>query len=290
MNRNDSRADFRPTGGFIREENMKTNYPVQNHRPDGNRHASSCQGQTANCLAQRCFPLPQIPKTRSPVPELTSLHVTPGRGNYGDANYRGNCSGLLIRDLLRYYQPRTVLDPMTGGGTCRDVCNELGIRCRSFDLRTGLDASDREAYPALEMFDFVWLHPPYWKMIRYSDDPKCLSNSPSLEVFFDRLQSVLRNCLNCLAPGGRLAILMGDFRHKGCYLGLPFRTFNCAVELGLWLDAPEIIRPQHGATSSGKEYDFAFIPRLHDVCLVFKRRPSDDAQLPTRCRRNANEP
>jgi hypothetical protein len=256
---------------------MKTNCAVHNQKPDTScRQGRACSAEAVNCLAQSCFRLPDIPKTRSPVPELTSLHVKPGRGNYGDANYRGNCSGLLIRDLLRYYQPQAVLDPMTGSGTCRDVCAELGIRCRSFDLLAGLDACDREAFSSSMMFDFVWLHPPYWRMVRYSDDPRCLSNSASLAVFFDRLQCILRNCLDCLAPDGRLAILMGDFRYKGCCLGLPFRTFNCAVDMGLWLDVPEIIRPQHGATSSRKEYDFAFIPRLHDVCLVFRRRSATD--------------
>src|SRR5688500_2673307 len=75
--------------------------------------------------------LPRIPRTKSPVPWLTSLHARPGRGPYGDATYRGNCSGLLIEDLLRFFRPRTVLDPMTGGGTCRDVCSSLGIPCTS---------------------------------------------------------------------------------------------------------------------------------------------------------------
>ena len=63
----------------------------------------------------------QIPTTGSPVPELTSLHTKPGRGPYGLANYPGNCSGLLIADLLRYYRPRSVLDPLCGephNGSC----------------------------------------------------------------------------------------------------------------------------------------------------------------------------
>jgi hypothetical protein len=66
-------------------------------------------------------PLPEAPVTASPVPWLTSIHCTPGRGDYGDPGYRGNCSGLLVRDLLRFYQPRRVLDPMEGAapaGTC----------------------------------------------------------------------------------------------------------------------------------------------------------------------------
>src|SRR4051794_32936411 len=80
------------------------------------------------------LPLPEAPRTASPVPWLTSIHATPGRGNYGDRGYRGNCSGLLVRDLLLYYRPNRVLDPMSGGGTCGDVCRELGIGCTSRDI------------------------------------------------------------------------------------------------------------------------------------------------------------
>src|SRR5689334_1475199 len=83
--------------------------------------------------------LPDCPRTQSPVPWLTSIHATPGRGNYGDPGYRGNCSGLLIKDLLVFYGARRVLDPMQGGGTCRDVCSELGIAYEGRDLKSGFD-------------------------------------------------------------------------------------------------------------------------------------------------------
>ena len=218
--------------------------------------------------------LPPLPKTASPVPTLTSIHATDGRGPYGDARYRGNCSGLLIRDLLRYYRPKRVLDPMTGGGTCRDVCRELGIECRSFDLHAGFDAQEPGSYRDLGTFDFIWLHPPYWKMIRYGDDPRCLSNAPTLADFQRGLRSVIRNCRSVLTDHGHLAMLIGDGKHQGEYLGLPFRAFSLAVREGFWLAAPEIVRFQHGATSSAKEYSSCFIPRLHDLCFIWKtRRP-----------------
>ncbi len=28
------------------------------------------------------------------------------RGNYGKASYRGNCTGLLVKDLLTYFKPQ----------------------------------------------------------------------------------------------------------------------------------------------------------------------------------------
>ena len=93
--------------------------------------------------------LPQAPKNDSPVPGLTSLYHNPRRGQYGDARYPGNCSGNLIADLLRYFQPSLVFDPMTGSGTCKDVCTELDIACVSDDIRFGTDACDPTATPLI---------------------------------------------------------------------------------------------------------------------------------------------
>ena len=99
-------------------------------------------------------PLPECPITASPVPWLTSIHATPGRGEYGNAGYRGNCSGLLIRDLLKFYRPRRVLDPMEGGGTCRDVCKELAIAYEGRDLKAGFDATRAESFAGLGAIRF----------------------------------------------------------------------------------------------------------------------------------------
>src|ERR1700682_3436089 len=79
--------------------------------------------------------LPRAPRNASPVPGLTSLYHKAYRGPYGDPGYPGNCGGELIKDLLRYFRPRSVFDPMTGSGTCADVCKELGIECMSKDIR-----------------------------------------------------------------------------------------------------------------------------------------------------------
>ena len=217
-------------------------------------------------------PLPEAPITTSPVPWLTSIHGTPGRGQYGDANYRGNCSGLLIRDLLNFYRPKRVLDPMEGGGTCRDVCKELGIAYEGKDLKRGFNATDASAFARLGTFDFVWLHPPYWQMVRYNEsEARCLSNAPTLDYFLEQMGRVFRNVRGVLAPGGKFAVLIGDGKHQGRYLGLPFHLMNVAAAEEFWLAAPEIIRFSHGTTSSRQRYNTAFIPRLHDVCLVLER-------------------
>jgi hypothetical protein len=213
-----------------------------------------------------------LPQTTSPVPTLASVHVEEGRGDFGDPNYRGNCSGLLIRDLLRYFQPRNLLDAMQGGGTAGDVAQALGIPYQGFDLKTGFDAADPRSFDGLGGFDMVWLHPPYHDMIRYSSDARCLSRCDSPEAFFVKLTDVLRNCMNVLTERGHLAILMGDITRRGAYFALPFHTWRIARDLGLELACPEIVRLSHGATSTGRSYRFSFIPRVHDVCLVLRRR------------------
>ena len=162
---------------------------------------------------------------------------------------------------------------MQGGGTCRDVCVELGIAYEGRDLKTGFDATRPESFRNFGFFDFIWMHPPYWNMVRYNEQStRCLSSASSVKEFVGGLRAVLRNCHSVLAPDGKLAVLMGDGKHEGRYLGLPFRTMNAAVAEGFWLAAPEIIRFGHGATSSAKTYRSVFIPRLHDVCLVLEKK------------------
>jgi hypothetical protein len=168
-------------------------------------------------------PLSECPRTAIPVPWLTSIHATPGRGDYGDPAYRGNCSGLLIRDLLVFFGAKRTLDVMEGGGTCRDVCKELGIDYVGRDLKSGFDSTRGELYEGVGKFDFIWLHPPYWNMARYNaGDGRCLSSAPSIGEFVTQLRSVLRNCRGVLAEGGKLAVLMGDGKHEAATWGFPF--------------------------------------------------------------------
>lgn len=215
--------------------------------------------------------LPRAPRNASPVPHLTSLYHNPEAGEYGRRDYPGNCGGHLIRDLLRFFQPATVLDPMTGSGTCRDVCEELGLHCWSSDLHQGVDACRPGDTPG-ESFDFCWLHPPYWRQKLYTDDPRDLSRTPTLEAFLERYRQLIVNCTEALVPGGRLAILMGDYcdRQAG-FVPLVYHTKRLAFEAGLRQCCTDIIRFSHGTSSGRKVYRSAFIPGLHDVCVVFEK-------------------
>lgn len=161
----------------------------------------------------RFIELPAAPQNASPVSELTSIHSARNRGPYGNSKYRGNCGGYLIRDLLQYFGSKRVLDPMSGSGTCGDVCRELNIPYDSMDIRFGQDAADSTSYAQQELVDFIWMHPPYWRMIRYNEDPNCLSNAPTLEAFLARFQCVLKHCKSVLTPNGKMAVLICSNHH-----------------------------------------------------------------------------
>ncbi len=216
--------------------------------------------------------LPAAPRNASPVPWLTSLYHKTSRGNYGDARYPGNCSGELIKDLLKYFRPRNVFDPMTGSGTCRDVCAELKIDCTAKDIRFGFDACDPENYTTLPLFDFVWIHPPYWRQKVYTGTDADLSSCPTLELFLLRYQLLIQNCAKVLRPGGKLAILMGDYSDREAgFVPLVYHTKRLCFEAGLRQCCTDIVRFSHGASSAKRVYRSSFIPGLHDVVTIVEK-------------------
>lgn len=219
--------------------------------------------------------LPACPASASPVPHLTSLYHIDDEGEYGRRNYAGNCGGSLIRDLLIFFRPRLVLDPMSGSGTCSEVCQELSIDCRSGDIHTGFDATSLNAMRTLapEGADCVWAHPPYWRQKLYASDSRDLSRTRTLSEFCSRYAEFIHAAKSVLKPGGRLVILMGDYHDREAgFVPLVYHTKRLAFEAGLGQYHCDIIRFSHGTTSSRKVYPSAIIPQLHDVCLIFQKR------------------
>jgi hypothetical protein len=239
------------------------------------RHNNVSPSQPAHDAKPIYARLPLAPKNASPVPHLTSLYHFNSTDKYGDRSYPGNCGGKLIRDLLVFFRSQNVFDPMTGSGTCRDVCRELAILCLSRDIRHGFDATDADSFRDLSHgspFDFIWAHPPYWRQKIYTSRSRDLSAAPTLAVFLDGYGAFIRNCAGVLSVGGKFAILMGDYcdREAG-FVSLTHHTKQLALAAGLRQHCTDIIRFSHGASSSRKVYRSSFIPGLHDVCMVFEK-------------------
>lgn len=195
---------------------------------------------------------------------LTSVVSYPDRGPWGDNRYPGNCSGYLLIDLCATYQPRRVLDPMEGGGTSREVCADLGIDYSGFDLRQGTDSMHDDIGSG---YDLIFWHPPYHSMKVYSEDPRDLSRSGSLVAFLALLRAGYWHLFETLAPGGRLAVLMGDLRRRGRYDAL---TAEVARLDRLHLESI-VVKIQHNVSSQATAYARPFVPIQHETLTIFRR-------------------
>ena len=118
----------------------------------------------------------------------------------------------------------------------------------------------RRSSPAT-CFDFCWLHPPYWRQKLYTEDARCLSRTPTLDAFLERYRLLIENCAGALAPGGKLAILMGDYSDREAgFVPLVYHTKRLAFAAGLrqcthghhplFATAPAAARRSTGAASS----------------------------------------
>ena len=143
----------------------------------------------------------------------------------------------------------------------------------AWDIHQGFDACDPQGFPDAETFDFIWAHPAYWRQKLYADDPRDLSRAPTLDISCGVMGSSSATVPRALKPGGKLAILMGDYSDREAgFVPLVYHTKRLAFAAGLRQHCTDIIRFSARASSSKKVYRSSFIPGLHDVCMIFEKR------------------
>ena len=198
---------------------------------------------------------------------VTSLLRYPDRGPWGTAKYCGNCTGFLVADLLDYFKPQSVFDPMEGSGTTGEVCFDMGVEYVGTDLRSGFDLlssplPDRQ-------FDLVFWHPPYWPGFRYSDHPNDFSNVKNVEEFLRRLREGFGRLVGLLTDHGHFVIVIGDGRKNGVFYPLHATIMQWGL---LPLEAVLIKEGDHNRQARHFRYGpTRFIPILHEYVLIFKR-------------------
>lgn len=218
---------------------------------------------------------------------MTSICSYFARGKYGSNSWRGNCSGLLIQDLLEFYKPDVFGDLAVGSGTSIEVANQLGYTSSNTvfsDLNPkygGVDISSQDLdFP---LMDFIFFHPPYYafpgsNMPRYSGkgadgkgmwgneinphDGSRIEDPHQFKKWFDVCNA---NLYKLLKKGGRLAILMGDSRYRGQY-------YSMFKEMDIFGDIEQvIIKQQHNCLTDSIQYAGRFIPIEHEYLVVIKK-------------------
>lgn len=212
---------------------------------------------------------------------MESIVSYPDRGAYGRNDYRGNCSGLLIKDIISQYRLRGLSDFMVGSGTTEDVVKEAGIRGSFADLNRGYDMMSMDIP---ERAENVFWHPPYHDMIIYSGkqyDAKAveaatglpigtiladdLSRCSSWEEFVKKMNYCMMKQFAALEKGGRMFVLVGDIKRKG-HLYSMIRELICPGTM-----ENIIIKAQHNCWSDRQSYSGNFVPIVHEYLLVTRK-------------------
>lgn len=183
-----------------------------------------------------------------------SLWIIDKRDNSGihNANYHGNFVPQIPRELMQRFTKKGdfVLDTFLGGGTTlietqRLERNGIGIELQEeiakqtkklikqeakenlvSDIYVG-DSSNFEYEKLLEKYNinnvqFIIYHPPYWDIIKFSEQEKDLSNCPTLENFLEKLEKTIVDSTKILQKGRYCAIVIGDKYEKGQVVPLGF--------------------------------------------------------------------
>jgi DNA modification methylase len=194
--------------------------------------------------------------------ETGSLWMFNGRErqNGHQLDYHGNCVPQILTQLLTRFtrQDDVVLDLFLGSGTSAIEAVNLGRRAIGVELKAELveyvrgkleeqgksdsvqilqgDSTDGEwtgkaIERALQTFDrdkcqFLFLHPPYADIIRFSDSEKDLSNATTNEAFLDQFEQVCQLGYAMLEPGRFAAVVIGDKYTKGELIPLGFQCMD----------------------------------------------------------------
>ena len=210
--------------------------------------------------------------------KLTSIVSYPERGEGGNNRYRGNCSPKLIEDLIGFFKPNEICDYMCGSGTTKAAADKCGIQSRLYDLHSGFDIMNSEIK---ERPEFIFWHPPYWDIIKYSDvmykasdvqarygyDPRKLdlSRIPNWEQFVEAMNYAMMKQFASLEKGGRMAVLMGDIKKRGKLYSMLAEIIKPGTLENI------IIKAQHNCFSDNTQYSGSFIPILHEYVMIVRK-------------------
>lgn len=198
-----------------------------------------------------------------------SLWLIDKRDNSGahTGDYHGNFVPQIPHQLFTRYTKKGdwILDPFMGSGTSLIEAQRMGRNSIGIDIqeqvakeshaRISTEANDECSanvfigdsrtlnYDALleslgiKKVQFVIMHPPYWDIIKFSDNPDDLSNTNSLEDFLASFGDVIDNSTKNLEKNRYCACVIGDKYANSQVVPLGFHCMNLFIEKGFLLKA-----------------------------------------------------
>ncbi len=197
-----------------------------------------------------------------------SLWILDKRDSSGvhSAGYWGNFIPQIPNQVIRRYTKKGewVLDTFTGCGTTLIEAQRLGRNAIGVELQTNIAEKARNFIASepnvhnvilevenndsasidystvmkkhnIKSVQQVIMHPPYFDIIKFSEDSRDLSNASDVNKFLSMLKNVAANAASILDKGRYLILVIGDKYSNGEWIPLGFLSMNEILKLGFLL-------------------------------------------------------
>jgi DNA methylase len=182
------------------------------------------------------------------------------------AGYWGNFIPQIPYQMMRRYTRKGdwVIDTFAGSGTTLVEGQRLGRHVLGVELQAqmveharGLVAAEPNPHGVTiavtqgdctevdyaellrahgrERAQLAILHPPYFDIIRFSDDPRDLSNAETIDAFLAQIGRVVAGVSQVLDRGRYLVVVIGDKYVRGDWIPLGFQTMSEVLKHGFSL-------------------------------------------------------
>jgi len=197
-----------------------------------------------------------------------SLWILEKRDSSGvhKADYWGNFIPQIPNQMIKRYTKKGewVLDTFAGCGTTLIEAQRLGRNSIGIELQEDVtetannlikaetnkfntiskvivgDSTEVDYGAVLERYgqksvQLLVMHPPYFDIIKFSKDPRDLSNAQSVDDFLEKMSRVVEQASEFLDRRRYFAIVIGDKYSKGEWIPLGFLTMQRVLKKGFSL-------------------------------------------------------
>lgn len=199
--------------------------------------------------------------------------------------YHGNFVPQIPRQLILRYTKKydTVLDLFCGSGTTIFEAEDLERNAIGVDLNQEMidyvnskidkhsnifleniceDSSKKECFYKInevlnknnkKFVDLVILHPPYFDIIKFSNNKNDLSNSNNFLDFIKKFILIVKQAKEVLKKDGYLSVVIGDKYQNGEIIPMGFYCMNEIKKLGFVLKGVIIKNMEGNRAKAGKD-------------------------------------